>query len=189
MERAVEATTRLRAPLTRVREVLHDDPGRALADAVVPEERSRRVVPVELAVDVGSTAAVEHEVLVQLGTLSARGDEVVVPLSWKPIGHERLLPDFDGSLVARVDDDGHTQLVLGGVYDIPFGAVGRFGDSLVGRRVARRSLASLLERVAGRLDAEVDRRAEDFSWRPAPYPVDLREGAGPARGPDGERRD
>lgn len=77
--------------------------------------------------------------------------------------------------------------MLRGAYDVPLGTVGHFGDVLVGRRLARRSLSTVVEDAARRLDAEVDHRMRSVPWRPAPYPIDLREsdlrevaGTGPA---------
>ncbi len=179
MERAIEASTAIRAPLGRAREVLDDDPARLFSDHVGPEQRRSREVPIELVTSVGSGAALEQDVVVRLGPKTSSATAATLPLAWKPSGHESLLPDFVGELVIEVDDDGHTTLVLRGSYHVPFGAVGGFGDALVGRRVARRSIAKLVEQVAWRLDAEVDRRSETVSWRPAPYPVDLREAPDP----------
>lgn len=178
MEREIEATTELRAPLARVLEVLRDDPGTVIAEEVSADERSRRAFHTTVEVQAESGAALRHEVAVDVGPVSRADDGVLhVPLSWHPTGHERLLPTFDGELVAEGDGGTRTGLALRGVYRVPLGLVGRFGDSLVGRRIARRSVSDLLGTFAGRLDAEVDRRTEarPVAYRPAPYPVDLRE--------------
>ncbi|HEX6421348.1 MAG TPA: hypothetical protein VFZ77_22795, partial [Acidimicrobiales bacterium] len=60
-------------------------------------------------------------------------------------------------------------------YTVPLGPVGRFGDGLVGRRIARQSFESFLEDTAARLDAEVHRRSATVTWRARPYAVDVRE--------------
>ena len=52
-----------------------------------------------------------------------------------------------------------TCLRLEGSYTVPLGAVGRFGDNVLGQRLARRSLSALLEQIAYRLESEVEWRA------------------------------
>lgn len=178
MQRAIEASTAIRAPLVRASEVLDDDPARLFSHHIGPEQRRAREVPTELVTAVGSGAALQEDVVVRLGAMTRTDTSATIPLSWKPAGHERLLPDFDGELVVDVDPDGNTHLVVRGSYHVPLGPVGGFGDALVGRRLARRSVATLVEEMAARLDAEVDRRSETVPWRPAPYPVDLRESPG-----------
>lgn len=171
----IEARTRIRAPLDQAAEVLRDDPG-----AVIPgEQQDEREFSTRLATPVGATV-VHQEVNLQIGTVTAvSADEMAAPLSWQPVAHERLLPDFDGRLSVRVDPHGDREIVLRGIYEVPLGAVGRFGDSLIGRRVARYSVSDLLGRLAERLDREVDRRMATVSSAPAPYPVELSEHPGP----------
>ena len=174
MERSIEASTTLRAPRSTARYVLRDDPGCAFADGLSEGQRRTREIPTDIVTAVGSGTAVQQEIVVSLGTAGESDDRVTVPVSWRPISHKRLLPGFAGELAVDVDDAGNTRLMLRGSYEVPLGPVGGFGDVLVGRRVARRSLRTLVEDVARRLDAEVDRRARSV-FRPAPYPVDLRE--------------
>lgn len=178
MQRAIEASTAIRAPLARASEVLDDDPARLFSDHVGAEQRRVREVPTELVTAVGSGAALQQDVVVRLGATTRTDTTATIPLSWKPAGHERLLPDFDGELLVEVESDGATHLVVRGSYHVPLGPIGGFGDTVVGRRLARRSVAALVEEIAARLDAEVDRRSERVTWRPAPYPVDLRESPG-----------
>lgn len=185
MERAIEASTAIRAPLGRATDVLGDDPARLFSDRIGPEQRRAREVPIELDMSVGSGAALEQDVVVRLGPMTSSATAATLSVAWKPSGHEYLLPDFDGELAVEVDDYGRTALVLRGSYHVPLGAVGGFGDAVVGRRVARRSIVKLVEQMAWRLDAEVDRRTEAVSWRPAPYPVDLRETPSPSEKPLG----
>lgn len=178
MQRAIEASTAIRAPLVRASEVLDDDPARLFSHHVDVEQRRAREVPAEMITVIGSSAALQQDVVVQLGRPTRTDTSVTMPLSWKPSGHELLLPDFEGELVVEVDPDGNTHLIVRGSYHVPLGTIGGFGDTLVGRRVARRSVGALVEEMAARLDAEVDRRTERIPWHPAPYPVDLRESPG-----------
>jgi hypothetical protein len=98
-----------------------------------------------------------------------------VPLHWQAWGRERLFPVFDGELRAAPVGPAATTVVVSGTYSVPLGPVGRFGDGLIGRRLARQSLTAFLEDAARRIDAEVHRRLHSVAWRPAPYPVSLRE--------------
>jgi hypothetical protein len=68
-------------------------------------------------------------------------------------------------------------LSVAGVYTVPLGPVGRFGDGLIGRRLARQSLTAFLEDAAGRIEADIHRRTTSETWRPSPYRVALREAA------------
>jgi hypothetical protein len=72
---------------------------------------------------------------------------VRVPLSWRAAAFERLAPIFEGELELRPDGRG-SSLELRGYYVVPLGAAGRFGDGLIGRRVARRTAAGVLEAIA-----------------------------------------
>jgi hypothetical protein len=52
-------------------------------------------------------------------------------------------------------------LHLSGHYSVPLGAVGAFGDRLLGHRVARRSVQAFLEAAATRIDAKLSGEAEN----------------------------
>lgn len=173
MERSIDATTHVRSPLARVCDILRDDPGPVLGDRLVVDG-DRRSFPVRLTAPLGSGTAMEQEVEITLGAVAVDGGEIAVPLRWEPIGHQRLLPDFQGELIARPVGAGRTELVLCGSYRVPLGPLGRFGDSVVGHRLARQSVTDLLDVLGERIDREVDRRAQPVAHRPAPYPPDLR---------------
>ena len=78
-----------------------------------------------------------------LGVAHATETGLVLPVAWQATGRERLFPTFDGELEASEADDG-TRLRLHGTYTVPLGVIGRFGDGVVGWRLARRSLDALL---------------------------------------------
>lgn len=97
-----------------------------------------------------------------------------MPVHWRAAGRDRLFPTFEGELEASRDDPGSC-LRLRGIYTVPLRPLGRFGDGIAGRRLARQSLSAFLEQAARRLDGEVDRRLDVVSAHPASYPVALRE--------------
>ena len=176
MERAIEATTTVRAAYARAREVLVDDPGSVLSETCSAEDRRSRRFLTQLAINIGGGASVHQEVEIHLGEPSAE-EGFTMPVSWRATGHEALSPTFEGALTASADRSG-TLLSLAGAYRIPLGAVGRLGDKVAGRKLTRASLAALLEGVARRLDGEVDRRIGSAPAHPAPYPIEVTESVG-----------
>ncbi|MGH9177481.1 MAG: hypothetical protein ACRD0N_02855 [Acidimicrobiales bacterium] len=173
MRRDVEASTKVRAPIERAREVLVGDPGAVVADQVTPDERKTKSFHTTLAVQVGG-GGLHHDVVIDLRSPHSEARAVSVPLSWHATGHQRLFPAFEGELEASGDELGST-LTLRGAYAVPLGPVGRVGERLAGKRVAHQSLVAFLEQSARRLDAEVARRFDAEGWHPAPYAVSVRE--------------
>ena len=158
MERTIEATTVVPAVPARVAAVLADDPGAVLASARTPEERRAGRFRTRLSVDLGGGTRLQQEVEIEVGPAVRAGEGgVALPVAWHSVAHDRLLPSFRGELGA-VPDRGGTALRLAGTYVVPLGALGRFGDGVLGRRLARRSVVAFLEDAGRRLDAEVDRR-------------------------------
>lgn len=91
-----------------------------------------------------------------------RTDEVrrhdALLLAWKP-KHRTLFPDFRGVLRARMQNRG-VQLRLEGRYQPPFRSAGRLFDTLIGRKIARRTLQQLLDE----LTADIERRWQQFRF-------------------------
>jgi len=174
MERSIDASTTVRVPLARAREVLLDDPFAVLSETQTADERRERIFQMDLGLDLGAGASVHQNVSVQLGIPKPVDDGLVLPLAWRATGREEWLPAFTGELSASEARHG-TRLRLSGMYTVPLGVVGKFGDGVLGRRLARSSLRALVERLAGHLESEVQARLNAVGWRPAPRPVDLRE--------------
>lgn len=174
MRRTIEVSTHLRAVRERVHEVLADDPALVFGRPVAPEARVARRFPAMLGVGLGAGGDVEQAVEVHAGRLTHGDDGSTLPVSWRPTGHARALPSFDGRLVVG-DEGAGSRLRLAGSYHVPLGVAGWLIDVLVGRRIARRSLTGFLAGVAERLDAAVDERNRAGSLRPAPFVEDLRE--------------
>lgn len=174
MERGIEATTSVRATFDRATKALRSHPIAVLTSRpATPEERKTMRFRSSIAASIGDDFTVNHEVDVTLGRPST-GSTMTLPVAWKPASHVSVLPSFIGELQA-VDTSAGTTLRLHGRYTVPLGFVGRFGDSVLGRRLARQSVNELLARIARNLDRTVDDRTRSAVHRPAPYNVDLRE--------------
>ncbi len=173
MRRQIEAWTKLRAPIEQAREVLANQPECLFGDSCRPEDRKARRYPTSLEVARGQ-GGVHHEVVVEAGFPDTVAGRLVLPIRWAAPGRGHLLPSFDGAI--EIEDDAvQSRLGLRGTYGLPLGVLGRFGDSVAGRRIAQQSLASFVEQVARRLDAEVDRRNAITPRNLSVYQVDLRE--------------
>jgi hypothetical protein len=167
MERSIEASTTIPLAFARAREVLLDDPGAVFNEAHTVAERCARRFRLELRVDLGAGASVHQEVTLQLGAARSTETGLVLPLAWQAKGRERLFPTFDGELEASEARTG-TGLRLRGAYTVPLGVLGGFGNAVVGRRLARRSLGALVERLAWRLESAAERRLDSVSWHREP---------------------
>ena len=159
MERPVEGCTTIGVAFARARKVLQTDPGAVLTDTYTTEEHRARRFRANVSVALGAGASMQHEVTVQLKSGQHTEPVYVQPLTWQANGHERLLPTFDGALELS-EVRGGTQLRLVGSYTVPLGAVGRFGDGVIGHRLARQSVETVVEEWGRRLENEVLRRLE-----------------------------
>lgn len=170
MERAIEVCTEVRVPLVQARRVLVDRS--ALLGGATQSFGDRWGIDLE--VDLGAGASVRQRVVLELGTPASDDDEVVVPVFWEATGRARLFPQFTGELVATSSGEA-TRLGLRGAYRVPLGPVGRFGDGIAGRHLARGSLVGLVQWFAARLDAALAPAAAT-GVREASYAVAVSEG-------------
>lgn len=170
MQRSVEASTTMRVAFTQVHKVLVEDPGAAFSATPTADTRAIRRFALDLGVDLGAGASIHQDVIVSLGAPRSADRVLVVPVEWHASGHEHLLPTFSGELEAAAAGD-RTRLRLAGNYTVPLGVVGRFGDGVIGRRVARRSLESLVQRLAARLEATAHERVDAQTRHPGPRTV------------------
>lgn len=168
-------------PFDQAGEVLCGDPGLVVADAVTAEDRRARRFSSMLGVEVGG-GGVRQSVEIEIGDPAKADDAISLPVRWQASGRDRLFPVFAGVIDARDEGDDAVLLTVRGTYTVPLGALGRFGDGLIGRRVARHSLIDFVEHAADRLDREVHRRTTPGTWHPVAHPVELREMAGEAPG-------
>jgi hypothetical protein len=95
---------------------------------------------------------VGKRVQVELGAAYARGEGVVLPLSWWATGAQRLFPTLDADLELMPLGPDQVMLTLMGRYDPPLGALGRGVDRLVLHRIAEACVRSFLHRTAASLE-------------------------------------
>ena len=171
MERWITASTTIDVPFELASPIVTTATSRLLPDGRA--EPSGRLITA-LSVETKGGAAVRHDVAVTLGAPHSAEGETWVPIEWEPIAHTALLPTFVGVLELVEAVDG-VELAITGIYGVPLGVVGRFGDGLIGRRVAQQSISSLLGAMAAQLLSEVADEFAQTSWKPAPYPISLRE--------------
>jgi hypothetical protein len=174
MERFIEASTSIRVAFEEARDVLVDNPGAVFSEPHTVEERRERRFSMDLGVDLGAGASVHQAVTLHLGSPRSVDHGLILPMKWRASGREQLLPTFEGELETSATFPG-TRLRLTGTYTVPLGVIGRFGDGVLGRRLVRRSLEALVERLASRLESEVQARLDGVSWRARPHRVDVRE--------------
>lgn len=115
----------------------------------------------ELSIDLGAGATVRQQVALDVGQPRATRRSLVRNVAWRATGHGRPLPRFSGQLEA-MPDGSRTRLRLGGAYTVPLGVVGRFGDGLLGHRLAVQLLETLIESVGARIEREIGQR--HTSW-------------------------
>ena len=150
MERGLEASVRVEAEPESVIEILSSDPAGMLTGMPSPETEA---FGAEIAVELGGSTTLAHEVDVAFGRLPDDGALGRFGLSWRAHDHRGALPAFGGDLEVHPDGKG-SLLHLSGHYSLPFGRVGGLGDRLVGHRIARRSVQAFLDAAGARIDAE-----------------------------------
>ncbi len=80
-------------------------------------------------------------------------DEHRLTISWQPTGTGPL-PSFEGSVTATERSADTATLTVSGAYTPPGGIAGTLFDELIGVRIARATLAALLEQLREAMDAD-----------------------------------
>ena len=181
MQRSIEATRPLRAGVENARETLLANPESVFGTPQPTERRLRsRRFKTTMPAALGSGGSIEKEVVLGIGRVPPSPQDLVVELTWDPTGRNHVLPAFCGELLlspsaGRGSEAGRgSDLTISGTYCAPFGPIGRFGDAVIGHRVARGSLDLFVGRLADRFDKEAIRRRQALVLKPAPYNDDLR---------------
>ena len=176
MDRRIDATATANVPFRHAAEFLRRPPLGMFGEHVPgagPPHRYRT----HLSVEAPGRLEVVHEVDVEVVAVRSAPDQIEVTLRWSPTGGTALLPSFTGTLSGAPTTDARTHLSLSGSYGVPLGPVGRFGDGVVGKRLARNSLDDLLDRLARRLESLTSTARTRPSVSPTPTPPDMRREA------------
>jgi hypothetical protein len=96
---------------------------------------------------------IEKRVTVQLHYKPGGPDGHHLTLSWQPIGSGPI-PSFDGSVTANADSETTSTLTISGAYAPPGGVVGAVFDELIGVRIARATLAALLDQLREAIESD-----------------------------------
>jgi hypothetical protein len=94
----------------------------------------------------------EKRVLVHLSYSGGSGDHPLT-IGWQPVG-KGPLPSFDGTLAATPESEATCRLTIGGAYAPPGGVPGAIFDELIGVRIARATLAALLDQFKSAIESD-----------------------------------
>jgi hypothetical protein len=100
------------------------------------------------------------KVAVEVGPPLTRGDWTEIPVTWKATSIEKLFPVMVGKVELSPVDARTTKLNVCGMYEPPFGALGKQVDDAFMHTVAEATVADLAKSIARRIDAEVLAGAE-----------------------------
>jgi len=105
-----------------------------------------------LSVGFGSSGhRVQKQVAVELGTPLRLPSKTVLPMTWTPVGAERLFPALEADIEVAFLGAHRTQVAISAQYRPPLGAVGRTMDKALLHRVAEATVKDFLDRVTERL--------------------------------------
>lgn len=166
MERDIEARTHVEVDRGTIGAILERDPQLVFSGQATHHGLARRTFDSFVTAPAGGDTVLRHAVVVDLGPPRVNGGAIISTIRWEPSGGRHVLPSFDGDLVAVAEAGGGSQLTLRGNYEIPFGVAGRFGDALIGRRIARQSLSELVDRL-GRAIEQASTQFPAFPASPA----------------------
>jgi hypothetical protein len=145
--RPIEATRHVRVPFEHACAALLRDLSAVLGDG--PTGGSG--IMGDLSADLGHAGTMRQRVEIRVRSVRVAAGEASWELTWRAIDHPGLFPVFHGRLRLTPDADG-SAVSLTGEYEPPLWVLGRFGDGLIGHRLARQSLEGYLARLASRMD-------------------------------------
>lgn len=176
MDRPIDATAIAKVPFRHAEVFLRRPPKGLFGERVGSEDHARRYHS-HLSAEGPAGLEILHDVDIEVVAVRSTPDSVEVTLRWSPTGGGTLLPSFTGTLSGAPTTDARTHLSLSGSYRVPLGPVGRFGDGVVGKRVARQSVDVLLDRLARRLESLTTAARTRPPVSPTPSPPDMRREA------------
>src|ERR1019366_7414504 len=115
-----------------------------------------RSIASELRVDMGGIG-VEADIIISVAKIEEKASEIIpgpvtrLQLEWQAAKMPSLFPLMKGELSIYPLTLTETQLDFSGLYEPPFGAVGRAVNAIVGYRIAEVSVHRFVNDVAGYL--------------------------------------
>jgi hypothetical protein len=104
---------------------------------------------------------IRKKVAVEFGEPVAAGSWTEVPISWKATSIHKLFPVMTGKIELAPGDSRNTRLTVCGMYEPPFGQLGKHVDDAFMHRVAEATVRDLAESIGKRLEILV--RSESWS--------------------------
>jgi hypothetical protein len=168
MNRNIEARASVRCDLEAVRAVMRDPSALFTRAGLRPGTFLK-----EMTADLHDGMTVTQQVVLEIG-VPTDGPVTATTLAWYPVSHDRVIPGFDGMLVATARPDGDSDLRVEGTYHPPLGLLGAGLDRIGLRRVACRTLADFTRELAALIEqAAIDGRGDPWVTS-APRADDLR---------------
>jgi hypothetical protein len=155
-EREIRSYDYVNHPYERVREVLKNDALAVFQSATKAAAYRAQSIAAELHVDVGGVG-VKTDIKIRVKNIEENpGDALSTPttrllLEWEAATMPRLFPLMNGELSIYPLTPSETQLDFLGVYEPPFGVVGKTMNAIVGHRIAEVSVHRFISDVAGYL--------------------------------------
>jgi hypothetical protein len=142
-------------PYERVRDALRQNALEVFQSATKSAASRAQSVAAELHVDFGGIG-VKTDISISVRSIEEKVDATSTPitrllLEWEAATLPRLFPLMKGELSVYPLTSTETQLDFSGVYEPPFGAVGKTMNAIVGHRIAEVSVHRFVSDVAGYL--------------------------------------
>jgi hypothetical protein len=143
-------------PYERVRDVLKRDALTVFQSATKAAASRAQSVASELRVDFGGIG-IKADIKISVKDAEEKRDEALstivtrLPLEWEAASKPGLFPLMKGELLIYPLTATETQLDFSGLYEPPFGAVGKAMNAMVGHRIAEASVHQFITDVAGYL--------------------------------------
>jgi hypothetical protein len=154
--RKVRSYDYVNRPYERVRDALKQDALTVFQSATKAAASRAQSIAAELHVDFGGIG-VKTDINIRVKDIDEKivdatsGPTMRLRLEWEATTMPRLFPLMRGELSVYPLTSTETQLDFSGVYEPPFGAVGKTMNAIVGHRIAEVSVHRFVSDVAGYL--------------------------------------
>lgn len=143
-------------PYERVRDVLKRDALAVFQSATKAAASRAESVAAELHVDFGGVG-IKADIRISVKDIEEKRDEALsavvtrLPLEWEAANKPGLFPLMKGELLIYSLTATETQLDFSGLYEPPFGTVGKAMNAMLGHRIAEASVHQFITDVASYL--------------------------------------